>query len=436
VDRQWIVPHFEKMAYDNAELLRANVMGTAFFEDAECAVVARGIVRWVREVLALPEAGFGTSQDADVGPEDDGSYFTWTRDEMAAVLSADELALAARRFGLGTLGQMPHDPERNVLFLAATVEELARETGRPVPETEAALERIGAKLLAARRIRPSPAVDPTPYASWNAMLAGALLEAGEGLGDEWAVGHALATLDWLRRTAPAPDRLAHRPGDRLGFLEDHVYAAEAALTAFEVTAAASWLEWAERLMDRVWRDHWDEERGGLADRPRDEGGHGLLSTPVIPIDDAPAPSANGVAGVVCARLHAHTGAARWRDRHATLAQLFAGMAPALGLHAAAGLLAADWLMHPASHLVITGPDQDPVALELHRAALASPLPRRVVRRLVPGTPCEGLPAELAAMLAEPEHVRGYLCIGTRCLAPAETPEAWQERLREGATSSR
>ena len=109
------------MSYDNSELLKAYLDAYALFGNEEYAEVARGIVRWVREVLADPEGGYAASQDADVGLDDDGDYFTWTRDEAAAVLSADELEVAAAYYDIGTAGEMHHNPGKNVLFVSATV---------------------------------------------------------------------------------------------------------------------------------------------------------------------------------------------------------------------------------------------------------------------------------------------------------------------------
>ena len=118
VDAEWIVPHFEKMAYDNSELLKTYLDAHALFGTEEYAEVARGIVRWVREVSADPEGGYAASQDADVGLEDDGDYFTWTREEAAAVLSPDELEVAAAYYDIGTAGEMHHNPGKNVLFIS------------------------------------------------------------------------------------------------------------------------------------------------------------------------------------------------------------------------------------------------------------------------------------------------------------------------------
>ncbi len=433
VDRQWVVPHFEKMSYDNSELLAACVEAAALFDDGEFADAGRGILRWVRDVLRQPGGGFGTSQDADVDLHDDGSYFTWTREELAAVLDPGDLDLALRRFGIGTAGRMPHDPERNVLFQAASAAELATATGRTEAEVRDALERIVGRLREARNARPAPVVDSTPYAAWNAMMAGAFLRAGPVLGDPDAADQALAALRVLRRRAgdgPVP----HAPDGADALLDDQVHTAAAALDAFEATNDAAWLAWAASLMERTWETHRDARHGGLRDRPLDAGGEGLLDAALIGIEDAPVPSANGVAGAVLARLAAHTGEPRWADRHRALVEAFGGEAPRLGLHAGAWLLAADWLVHGPTTLAVTGPPGDPAAEAMYRAALAAPLPRRVVRRLAPGEPAP-VPDELRGLLASSgDAPRGCVCLGTRCLLPADDPAAWRARLVEARSA--
>jgi uncharacterized protein YyaL (SSP411 family) len=266
------------------------------------------------------------------------------------------------------------------------------------------------------------------------MMAGALLRAAPVLDDAWAADHALRTLTRLAGgtgaglAEPGPDDLPHAPGVA-GLLEDQVHTADAAIDAFEATGAPAWLAWAEAIMERVWDGYRDVELGGLFDVARERGGPGLLAGGLKPIEDAPVPSPNGVAGVVLARLHAHTGRAEWGERHRAQVEAFAGAAAGMGLHAAAWLHAADWLLHPPTHVVVTGPPNDAVAAEMSRLARAAILPRRVVRRLWPGTEAAGLPAELAGMLHQGPAARGYVCVGTRCELPADGPEAWRELLR-------
>jgi uncharacterized protein len=428
VDAEWIVPHFEKMSYDNSELLKAYLDAYALFGTEEYAEVARGIVRWVREVMADPEGGYAASQDADVGLDDDGDYFTWTRDEAAEVLSADELALAGEYYDIGTAGEMHHNPGKNVLFVAMSLPDLARRTGRPEAEVRSVLDSARARLVAARARRTAPFVDRTRYANWNAMMASALLRAGAVLGDTWARDHALTTLERLRRESAEPDALPHTPGGITGLLEDQVHAAAAALDAFETTGEATWLSWAEALMDRVWGEYRDEERGGLYDTVPSRPGEGLLPARMKPIQDTPTPSPNGVAGVVCARLHGLTGDSRWGERAGELVAAFAGGAAALGIHGAAFLLALDWQVNPPTHLVVTGAHDDAVAEAFHQAALAGFVPRRVLRRLLSEEASTPLPPPLKAMLRTGAEPRGYACRGMACSLPAESLDAWRATL--------
>jgi uncharacterized protein len=438
VDAKWIVPHFEKMSYDNSELLKAYLDAYAAFGTEEYADVARGIVRWVREVASEPEAGYAASQDADVGLDDDGDYFTWTREEAAAVLSGDELDVATAYYDIGTAGEMQHNPGKNVLFVAAPLATVARLTGLAENAARLALESARKKLLEARNSRPAPFVDRTSYANWNAMMASAMLRAGMMLRDEWARRHALATLELLRRQSPEADALPHTPGGVTGLLDDQVQTAAAALDAYEATGDREWLAWAERIMERVWRDYWDDSSGGLFDTARGRSGEeGLLPARVKPVQDTPTPSPNGVAGITLARLHGLTGDARWRERADALVAAFAGGALELGLHGSALLLALDWHLNPGTHLVVIGEEGDAVAEEMHRAALARFAPRRVVQRLTPAEAAAGrLPAAIAGMLAAGTGTRGYACVGTSCSLPVATIEEWEQLLRGNPLSSR
>jgi uncharacterized protein len=429
VDERWLVPHFEKLSSDNAELLRTYAEAGALFGNPKWLETARETVRWFREVLLDPAGGFGASQDADVGLEDDGDYFTWTVEELRRILGPDELDLAIAHFGLGSYGRMPHAPERNVLFVAAPAETLAQRLGHSLETVVERLDTVYAKLRTARAERVAPFIDWTRYANWNAMVAGAFLRAGPPLADETAVTEGLRALQRIRQEQQEPDTVPHTAAGAAGLLDDPVQVAAAAVDAYEVTGDRAWVTWATELMDRVWRDHWDAERGGLRDTAGQHGAEGLLSAAVKPIQDSPNASPNGVAGQTAARLFEHTQLARWRERHAALVTAFGASAAALGLFASAHLLAADWLVRPATHLVITGPPDHPLAKQLHQRALAEFVPRRVVTRLFPGAHEEMLPPALRALVPGAALVRGYVCVGSQCLAPVETLEAWKAALR-------
>ncbi|MEP6573409.1 MAG: thioredoxin domain-containing protein [Gemmatimonadota bacterium] len=433
VDARWIVPHFEKMAYDNSELLKAYLEAYSAFRTEEYAEVARGIVRWTREVMADPEGGYAASQDADVGLHDDGDYFTWTRDEAAAVLTGDELEVAAGRYDINTAGEMHHNPAKNVLFIAETMPALAARLKLSEPEALELLRSAQDKLRAERARRVAPFVDRTRYASWNAMLAGALIRAGVVLEDEWALAHALRTLERIRAENPEADTVAHTPGGVGGLLDDQVQVAQASLEAYEATGDEGWLTWSESLMERVWRDYWDAATGGLFDAATSSvaDGEGLLPTRAKPVQDAPTPSPNGVAGLVAARLAELTGDERWHERHNALVTAFTGRAHELGLYGATFLLAADWALNPAAHLVIIeSAAANGEGERMLRRALSYFVPRRVVQ-WVRGASDRPLPPAVQGMISVSSKsggARAFACVGTSCSAPASTDAEWAGTL--------
>lgn len=210
--------------------------------------------------------------------------------------------------------------------------------------------------------------------------------------------------------------------------------AAAALDAAEVTGDPGWLDWASAIMDRVWRDYLDTESGGLFDRVRAQGGEGLLPMPAKPVQDAPTPSGNGVAALNLARLAEHTGAERWTERRNQLLAATAGRAGEIGLYGATLLLAADWVVNPAGHLIVAeggagGQRSSETSERLHQAALATYLPRRVVQRVRTGADESGLPLAVRGMIsAAAEGPRAFACVGATCSAPAGTIEEWRETL--------
>ncbi|MBE0593438.1 MAG: thioredoxin domain-containing protein [Gemmatimonadales bacterium] len=427
VDAQWVVPNFEKMLYDNAELLKAYVSAAgadpARTDGGRHAEAIDGVVTWVDTTMADPDGGYFASQDADVGPGDDGDYFTWTADEARAVLPDHELEVLARHYDIGEAGEMHHNPRKNVLWVRESVDDIAAAIGRSVGDVAGLLAAGRARLLHARQQRTAPFVDRTLYTAWNGMMAGAMLRTAALLDRPALRGHALRTLERFFREASPTDRgveLPHAIGSVVtGILDDQVQVADAALDAFEATADPVWLERATGLMESVW-EGYRADGGGLCDTRRGRGGDGFLSQELIPIQDTPTPSPNGTAAIVLARLAEHTAEESWRTRRDELLAAIAGSAADLSIVGAALLRAVDWAVMPATHVVVVGGD-DARTYALHRAALATYRPRKVVRRLAPDAAPESLPAPLAAML-DGTSPRAYVCAGTQCAPPVDEPE--------------
>ncbi|HLE96379.1 MAG TPA: DUF255 domain-containing protein, partial [Candidatus Thermoplasmatota archaeon] len=176
-DARWTLPHFEKMLYDNAELLRAYVQGFQATGEASLRAVAEGILAFEHEVLWRPRGGWAASQDADVSMKDDGSYFTWTKGELEAAVGPDLARLATLAWGVGEAeGEVHLTPGRHVLFQAADDDALAAGLKMDAAEIGARLDEARRRLKGARDLRKAPFVDPTVYVGWNAMMASAALE--------------------------------------------------------------------------------------------------------------------------------------------------------------------------------------------------------------------------------------------------------------------
>ena len=211
VDERWRVPHFEKMLYDNTELLRNYLHGYQCLGREDFRRIAEEIASWLLSTMSDSErGGFYASQDADINLDDDGDYFTWTLAEarltlLAAKFSLDDVDLALRYWDIGELGDMRHDPARNVLHLTQTIDEMALESGlspgMSVDELRLLLDSARRTLLAARARRSTPFIDRTLYTGWNAMAVSACLETARVLGMNTLRDFALLSLNRLLREA-------------------------------------------------------------------------------------------------------------------------------------------------------------------------------------------------------------------------------------------
>jgi hypothetical protein len=382
VDERWIVPHFEKMSYDNSELLKNYVHAYQVFGYEFYAHVARDIVRWMDEWLSDRErGGFYASQDADINLDDDGDYFTWTVAEAKSVLSDEEFQAAALHFDIEATGEMHHNTAKNVLWIGALPEEVAAHMGIDVTKALDLLASAKTKLYAARLLRPTPFVDKTVYVNWNAMCVSAYLQAAQVLELEDARKFALRSLDRILAEAWDEQRgLAHvisygdvkaTPRFVRGLLDDYAFTALACLDAYEVTGAMSYFKFAQKIAEEMVRRFGDATSGGFFDTEatvEEKLQLGALSARRKPFQDAPTPAGNPSAAIALLRLHAYTNDAKYRDKAEETLQVFAAMAEQFGIYAGTYGIAATWMSRPHTQAVVIGEDEK--AAELQRAAVA------------------------------------------------------------------
>ncbi len=433
VDERWIVPHFEKMSYDNAGLLvnylRAyQATGNPFFRE-----IALGILAFVVTVLSGPEGGFYASQDADYSLDDDGDYFTWTLEELKAALDEQEAEVAAQYYHVEPQGEMHHNAAKNVLFVDQPFEAIGARLNLAPQEVERVLKRAMTKMAAARAKRPTPFVDSTLYSSWNGMMASAFLEAYRVLGDEAARERALEALNLLLAKAYDPAKgMYHSLVDgeaRIeGLLDDQVFMASALLDAYEVTGSRSYFDRALELAETTIRRFWDDKEGGFFDTAKDlDARQGALTMRRKGFQDSPTPAGNSVAAIVLDRLAWLTGRPDFREKAEATLELFASRAAEYGLFAATYGLALASHLRPPIEVVVVGESKDERTAKLLRAAYDAPRAGKHVLYFAPDTVKSGdLPAGLVATLPNlplDGAPLALVCEGTTCHAPVHTPEA-------------
>ena len=437
VDERWIVPHFEKLAYDNSELLRVYAHAFQSFLDPRFARIAASTLRWMDEWLSDRAAGgFYGSQDADDSLDDDGDYFTWTRAEAEAVLSPEEFEVAAAYFNLRAVGDMHHNPAKNVLHVVAELPALAQRLGRSEESTRALLTTARQRLYAARLQRKTPFVDRTVYTGWNGLCISAYLAAGRALALPEAVGFALKSLDRVLATVWNPETGLSRVvayGETgaaakavPAVLEDYAFLANAALDAWETSGEIRYFNTAQRLADVLLERFYDAAEGGFFDAAQGaapEEQIGALSARRKPLQDAPTPAGNPAAAILLLRLHALTGDDLYRQRAQETLELFAGVVEHLGLYAASYAQALRLAISPPLQVCILGADE--AAEELAAAAIAQFLINKRVIRLRPEQLAD-LPPALGETLP---HLPGLsqgsvavVCRGFSCLPPVRDPE--------------
>ena len=444
VDERWLVPHFEKMSYDNSELLKnylhASLVSGKHDWEASFTDTAQSIVLWVMSVLSDQEkGGFYASQDADYSLDDDGDYFTWTLDEVRAVLTPEESSVLELYYDVEPTGEMHHNPAKNVLWIARGFNEIARILERDAQDIVTIKCNAEAKMLKARGQRPTPFVDKTMYVAWNAMFVSAFLEASHALFTPWIAGScgtfALKTLARMLREAWSEEQgFGHRIGGPAlrGSLDDQVFGVLALLDAYEATLDEKYFQAARRTMDVTIEKYGDAEGGGFFDRAFDAPPMGGLEVRRKPFQDSPTPSANSVAVMALTRMHAYTDDRKYFDWAQRTLEAFAGVVAQYGLFAATyGLAAILFAQHP-TQVVITGTAGDPAAKRLEEAANSVFRLGKAVLRVTPEASLENLPGALRQTLPHlpKDKPVALVCAGSTCLPPTNDAEELKRILQK------
>jgi uncharacterized protein YyaL (SSP411 family) len=427
VDERWLVPHFEKMLYDNAQLPGLYLDACQLTGDAEFRRIVIETLDYVLREMRDPGGGFYSATDADSEGEE-GRYFVWTPAEVAALVGSDDAELVCRYWGITPDGNFEG---HSIAHRAVDLADLVASTGRSAEAIRASVERARQRLYAARQKRVPPLRDEKVIVAWNALAASALAEAGRVLDVPSYVEAAVAAVDFLWSSVRRPDgRLLHvwarGSAKQLAFLDDHAFLAGALLDLYEATADRRHLDRARDLTAKL-EAHFRDPHGGYFFTPDD--GETLITRSKSGADGA-LPSGNAVAALVHLRLHALTGDGLHLDRAEEILRLYHDAAAEQPFAYPTYLEALERHSETPIEVVVVEPAGAPDARALWDVVRHTYLPHRVLVRARPDDPNPVAPARDRP--AKDGRATAYVCHRFTCSAPTTDP-AELARLLEAAT---
>lgn len=416
-DRVWLIPHFEKMLYDNALLAKVYAEAYQLTGKAEYAQVVRETIGWITGEMKDEHGGFYSAQDADT-PQGEGTYYTWTPEELEAALGPEDARDFCRRYGV----------TRNGNFEGRT--KLHIEPGPELAGGE--LERLaGSKraLYRERVKRPRPATDTKIMTSWNGLAISALAIASGALGDDGLRASASAAAEFVLKTNAKDGRLLRRyaGGEAAldGTLEDYAFFVQGLLDLFEATSEPRWLGEAVRLTGLMIAEFEDSAGGGF---------YLARSSEIARLKesyDGPTPSGNSVAALNLVRLAELTGDEAYRKAADRALRSFAGDIESNPTGHTVMLDAVGLLLSGMKEVVVTGPTEKATA-EMKAEALRGFVPDRVVIVATGGT--FGALSDMSTLLEGRKpgpKAKAYVCRNFTCKLPADSVRALREQLADG-----
>jgi uncharacterized protein len=427
VDAHWLVPHFEKMLYDNALLARLYLQAYQATGNGELRGVAEEILGYVRREMTSPEGGFFSAQDADSeGVE--GKFYVWTPAEVDAILGPEEGALFRRYYDITEEGNFEG---RSIPRVQRSVAAVAEEAGVDPAHLEGVLARGREALYGARARRVWPARDDKVLTSWNAMMLQAFAVAARVLGSDEDRQTAVRNAEFLlRELKPGGDLMrTWREGvARIdGFLEDHALLADALLSLYEATFDPRWVEEARRLADRLLEHFWEEEAGVFHDAR--EGGEALVVRPRS-VDDNPTPSGNSAAALMLLRLSAFTGEARYERVAARVLRSMGALMQRAPMAFGHLLAALDFHLATPREVVVAGEPGDEATRSLLDVVGERYRPNTILalRRAADDDRVEAILPLVAGRTPVDGRPAAYVCRRFTCRQPVTEPEALRAEL--------
>jgi len=420
VDARWLVPHFEKMLYDQALLALAYLEAFQVTQKALYAQVAEEIFTYVLRDMTSPEGAFYSAEDADSEGRE-GLFYVWTPQEVIEELGRDLGELFCRFYDLTPAGNFEHG--LSIPHMSVPVEMLARQKGIEVQELENQLDQARRRLFARREGRVRPLKDDKILTAWNGLMIAALARGSQVLGEPRYAQAATRAFDFLDKNLKQDNgtllrRFRQGQAAYPGYLDDYAYLVWGLLELYETAFEIRFLEAALALNRTMLELFRDDTSGGLFYSGRENES---LIARTKEVYDGALPSGNSVAALNLLRLGRMTGETGLETKADELIKAFSGQVgryPAVHTHF---LMALDFLAGPSREIVIAGPVDDPAVQAMIRSVRNKFMPNKIILLKQEGQPLESLAPFVESMKPRLGRPTFYLCQGYACRRPITDP---------------
>jgi uncharacterized protein YyaL (SSP411 family) len=424
-DAEWLVPHFEKMLYDQALLIMAYAEAYQATGKVSYAKTTSEIIEYILREMTSPEGGFYSAEDADSEGEE-GRFYLWTAKELSRVLSRDDYNLFAKVFDILEWGNF--EKGRNVLHRPASLEDAASVLGIPEEDLTSRLEEIRKKLFSVREKRVHPAKDDKILVDWNGLMIAALAKASQVFNEpRYAVTAEKAANFILQKMRRSGGRLLHRYKEGAGVLanlNDYAFLVWGLIELYEAVFDLKYLKSAIELNKEMVGHFWDDERGGLYFTP--DYGEDL---PVRQKEfyDGAMPSGNSVSMLNFLRISHLTGAAAQEERADSISCAFAGAVNIQPLSYTMLMCALDFALGPSYEVALVGDPQDEGIRRMLLALRSKFMPNKVMI-LISGEEIYDIARFTRTLGMQNGRATAYVCAGYKCELPTNDPDRITELL--------
>jgi len=433
-DREWRVPHFEKMLYDNAQLLPAYLEGYTLTKNPAYARVAHGICHWALHEMQLPEGGFSSSQDADSEGEE-GRFFVWTKAQLQEVLGEPLAQLAAAYYDVTEVGNF--EQGKNVLWVPRPLNEVASMLSITPEQLAEDIARAREKLSAARSQRIRPQTDDKVLTAWNGLMVSGLALAYQTLGEPRYLDAARSCIDFIFSALSTAEGKLYgtwrqgRAHVNAG-LDDYAFVAAALCDVYESTFDVDYVRRALSLTEYVEQHFADPEHGGYFTTSDD---HETLIARLKSTQDGALPAGAAVHTLNLLRLSALCSRRDLRERAEQSLESLGALAQRVPTAFAQLLIAFEFLRSDPCEVVIAGEPSDPQVQALLASVRSTFRPERVVALAHAGADASLIPL-LNDKAPGPHGAQAFVCHNEHCHAPVSSPVELREELSAPHVRSR